>query len=124
VKHKIYCEVCRVAFIHQGEVEVGATVICTVCGAKLEITAMDPEIEAHRYPQEPEQEIRERVDHFARLRGYVFDAEKESILEGLVEKHKLFGDFYCPCRFEHDPDNVCPCLETRMNRVRKEGHCY
>lgn len=124
MKHKIYCEVCQVSFIHQGGVEKGAAVVCTVCGAKLEIVAVEPEIEARRYLQEPEQEIRERVDNFARLRGYVFDAEKESIIEGLIEKQKLFGDFYCPCRFEHDPDNVCPCLETRLSRVRKEGCCY
>ncbi len=124
MKHKIYCEVCRVSFIHKGDVKPGAAVICTVCGARLEVVAVEPHIEARRYPQEPEREIRERVDNFARMRGYGFDAEKESIIEGLIEKHKLFGDFYCPCRFEHDPDNVCPCLETRMNRVRKEGSCY
>jgi hypothetical protein len=124
VKPKIYCEVCQVSFVHKGELAAGAAVVCTVCGAKLEVTAIEPEITARRYPGEPEAEIRQRVDTFARLRGYGFNEEKESIIDGLVEKQRLFGDFYCPCRFEHDQDNVCPCLETRMNRVRKEGSCF
>ena len=123
VKHKIYCEVCRVTFIFNGSLEAGDAVVCTVCGAKLEVTALEPEAAARRYPQDPEQEIRERAENFARLRGYVFDGEKESILQGLIDKHKKFGDFYCPCRFDNIPENICPCLETRMNQVRKDGKC-
>jgi len=123
VKHKIYCEVCRVSFIYNGEPEVGAAIICTVCGARLEVLSGHPEVEARRYPQDPEEEIRERAENFARLRGYIFDAEKESIIEGLIDKHKKFGDFYCPCRFDNIPENICPCLETRLNQVRKEGRC-
>ncbi|MEW5785788.1 MAG: ferredoxin-thioredoxin reductase catalytic domain-containing protein [Bacillota bacterium] len=124
MKHKIFCAVCRLSFLHWGEAAAGAVVVCAVCGAKLEIIALEPEIKARRYPQEPETAIRERVDAFACLRGYGFNEVKESLIEGLVEKFSKFGDFYCPCRFEHDPDNVCPCLETRQNRVRKEGSCY
>ncbi|HOL17452.1 MAG TPA: ferredoxin-thioredoxin reductase catalytic domain-containing protein [Bacillota bacterium] len=123
MKHKIFCEVCRVSFIHRGELKAGETVICTVCGARLEVLELKPEVKARRYPQEPEQEIRERVDNFARLRGYVFDAEKEAIIAGLMDKYKKFGDFYCPCRFDNIPENICPCLETRMNQVKKEGQC-
>ncbi len=123
MKHKIFCEVCRVSFIHRGELKAGAAVICTVCGARLEVLEVEPEIKARRFPQEPEQEIRERVDTFARLRGYIFNAEKENIIEGLMDKYKKFGDFYCPCRFDNIPENICPCLETRMNQVKKEGQC-
>ncbi len=124
MKHKIYCEVCRVSFIHRGEVENGETVICTVCGAELVITEQEPEVKAVRPDIDPETEIRNRVENYARLRGYTFNEDKEMVIEGLIGKNKLYGDFYCPCRFENTPENICPCLPTRMNEVRKVGHCY
>ena len=124
MKHKIYCNVCRVSFIYNGELEKGQVVICTVCGAELKISAVEPEVEAVRLSTDPETEIRKRSENFARLRGYTFNEDKELVLDGLVGKNKLYGDFYCPCRFENISENVCPCLETRMNEVRKTGHCY
>ncbi len=124
MKHKIYCEVCRVPFVYREEVAEGMVVVCTVCGAELEITATEPEVLARRLPQDPEVEIRNRAENYARLRGYTFNEDKEMVLEGLVGKNNLYGDFYCPCRFENTPENVCPCLETRMGEVRKAGHCY
>ena len=57
------------------------------------------------------------------MKGYIFDENKEDIMEGLLEKWRLFGDFYCPCRFDNIPENICPCLETRQNAVKKEGSC-
>ncbi|MDW7738929.1 MAG: ferredoxin-thioredoxin reductase catalytic domain-containing protein [Bacillota bacterium] len=124
MKHKIYCEVCRVSFIYNGEPEVGNKVVCTVCGAELEILETEPEVKASRFAQEPEVEMRNRAENYARLRGYIFNEDKELVMEGLIEKNRLFGDFYCPCRFENIPENVCPCLPTRMNDVRKYGKCY
>ena len=124
MKHKLYCEVCRVSFLYKDKLEPGQTVICTVCGAELEIIAVEPEAKAGRLIQDPETEIRTRSENFARLRGYTFNEDKELVIEGLIDKEKLYGDFYCPCRFENIPENVCPCLETRMNEVRKMGHCY
>ena len=124
MKNKIYCEVCLLSFIHKGEIETGQVVTCTICGAELEIKSVDPEINADRLAQDPETEIRNRSENFARLRGYTFNEDKELVIEGLIEKNRLFGDFYCPCRFENIPENVCPCLPTRMNEVRKLGHCY
>lgn len=121
---KIYCEVCRLSFVYRDEPVKGAAIVCSICGAELEILATEPEITARRYPREPEEEIRKRVENFARLRKYVFNEEKDFILEGLVDKYKKFEDFYCPCRFDNIPENICPCLETRMNQVRKEGHCF
>jgi len=124
MKHKIYCEVCRISFIYRDKLEKGKVVVCTVCGAELEITAIEDEISASRYPQDPETEIRNRSENFARLRGYTFNEDKELVLEGLVGKNELYGDFYCPCRFENIPEHICPCLPTRSNEVRKLGHCY
>jgi len=124
MKHKIYCEVCRISFVYRDKLEKGKVVVCTVCGAELEINAVEPEVAASRYPQDPETEIRNRSENFARLRGYTFNEDKELVLEGLVDKNKRYGDFYCPCRFENIPEHICPCLPTRSNEVRKLGHCY
>jgi hypothetical protein len=124
MKHKIYCEVCRVSFIYRGDLEVGRVVVCTVCGAELQIEAIEPEIKAPRLAQDPETEILNRSENFARLRDYTFNEDKELVIEGLVGKYKMYGDFYCPCRFENIPENICPCLETRMNELRKLGHCF
>jgi len=124
MKHKIYCEVCRVPFIYRGEVTKKQVVICPVCGAELEVTSIEPEVKAVRFIKDPEIEIRNRVENYARLRNYTFNEDKEMVIEGLIEKNNLFGDFYCPCRFENIPENVCPCLPTRKNDVKKMGHCY
>ncbi len=124
MKHKIYCEVCRIPFLFNGEVKPGQVVVCTVCGAELEITALEPEVTAARFKQDPKTEIRIRSENFARLRGYTFNEDKELVIEGLIGKNEMYGDFYCPCKFDNIPENICPCLETRMNYVRKEGHCY
>ncbi len=126
MKNKIYCPVCQIKFIYREPVKKGEAVICPICGAKLEITggAADGEIPAKIYPQNPEEEIRERVDTFASLKGYVFSEDKELVMEGLLEKKEKYGDFFCPCRIENIPENVCPCLKTRHNEVRKEGHCF
>ncbi len=124
MRNKIYCEVCRIAFIHKGDIELGQEVECVVCGAELKIKALEPEIKASRFIADPATEISRRAENFARLRGYTFNEDKELVLEGLVDKLNMYGDFYCPCRFENIPENVCPCLETRMNEVRKTGYCY
>ncbi len=124
MKHKIYCEVCMVPFVYRDEIEKGKIVVCTVCGAELEVTETEPEVKATRFAQDPETEIRNRAENYARLRDYTFNEDKEMVIEGLIGKNNLYGDFYCPCRFENTPENVCPCLETRMGEVRKVGHCY
>jgi len=123
-KVKIYCPVCQVKFLFKGDIEPERAVTCTVCGAKLQILTVSGEkATAKRYPQDPEAEIRERVDTFARLRGYTFNEDKELLIEGMLDKYKEYGDFYCPCRFDNIPENVCPCLETRQNAVKKNGQC-
>jgi hypothetical protein len=124
VKSKIYCEVCRVSFVYREEPVKGQVVVCTVCGAELEITDLEPEVKARRYPQDPETEIRNRSENYARLRGYNFNEDKELVIEGLIGKHRMYGDFYCPCRFDNIPENICPCLETRMGDVKRVGHCF
>ncbi len=119
----IYCPVCQVNFKPQEEIKAGAVVICRVCGARMEILQAEPQIEARKLPQEPAQEIQDRVHTFAGLKGYVFNENKQLVIDGLLEKKEVYGDFYCPCRFDNVPENVCPCRETRQNQVKKEGQC-
>jgi hypothetical protein len=124
MSNKVFCPVCLVSFIIKDPLKGKDTVLCPVCGAMLEITAVSPEIIALRFPQAPEAEIRNRVENFARLRGYVFNEDKDSVIEGLLQKNAANGDFFCPCKFDNIPENICPCLETRKNRVIKEGMCF
>jgi len=120
-----FCPVCRTPFVIKEDLEKGAVIICPVCGARLEITALDPEVKVRKFPQSPIDEITERVDNFARLRSYVFNEEKQLFLDGLLAKKERFGDFYCPCRFDNIPENICPCQETRMTKkVREDGRCH
>ena len=71
-----------------------------------------------------EDEIRHRMDNFARFRGYHFNEMKEALVEGLLKKQQRFGDFYCPCRIDNVQDNVCPCIYTRQGDVEKNGRCH
>lgn len=121
---KIYCSVCQVTFIHKGSLTANAILICPACGAKLQVAALYPEIQVEKFPQLPEEEINNRIEEFARLRGYVFSEDRELVVEGLLQKKDSYGDFYCPCRYDNIPENICPCLETRMGKVKKEGHCF
>lgn len=122
--NKVLCPVCLVPFIIKNPPADNAAVLCPVCGAKLEITATVPEIMVRKFPQEPQVEISERVDNFAGLKGYVFSEDKELVMEGLLQKKEKYGDFFCPCKIENIPENICPCLETRRGRVLKEGMCF
>ncbi len=123
MKLKIYCPVCRINFMYGEEVFVGKQVICPICAARLEIRETEPEIRAERFPMEPEAEISERIETYARLKGYVFNEDKGLVKEGLLQKYRRYGDFYCPCRFDNIPENVCPCLDTRKGEVLREGKC-
>ncbi len=123
MKNKIYCSVCRVNFNYREEVSPGMQLICPICGARLEIMEVTPEITARRFPQEPAAEIDDRIETYARLKGFVFNEDKNLVREGLLQKNTEHGDFYCPCRFENVPENVCPCLDTRKGEVKREGKC-
>ena len=123
MKPKLQCPVCSIDFVLDKTVNEGSVILCPVCGAKVEITATKPCLQGKKLLQEPWNEINERLSAFALMKGYLFDENKEMIVEGLMEKHQRYGDFFCPCRFENVLENLCPCLETRMGQVRKEGQC-
>ena len=72
---------------------------------------------------QPEQEFRERIDEFARLRNYTFSDAKERIIRAILKKRIKYGDYYCPCKARTVLENVCPCKETRNGSVELYGKC-
>lgn len=123
-QNKIYCPVCQVSFLQKETMTKGKIIICPVCGAKLELTQIEPEIIAQKVVQQPLDEIIERIEAFAKLRNFTFNEDREDLVAGLLKKKETYGDFYCPCRFENTPENICPCHQTRMGFVQKNGNCY
>ncbi|MEN3202773.1 MAG: ferredoxin-thioredoxin reductase catalytic domain-containing protein [Atribacterota bacterium] len=122
---KMLCPVCQVAFLVKEEKIPGKKIICPVCGAVL-ILEKERDFWVLKRPKDmtPEEEIRSRVENFARLRGYYFNEMKEPLIEALLKKYERYGDFYCPCKIDNIPENVCPCLETRQGSVERNGRCH
>lgn len=124
MKTKVYCPVCQVTFQTNALLETNAILICPVCGAKLQVETLEPQFSVRKFSQEPKDEIYERLDAFAKLRNFTFNEDKPDIFEGLLAKKEKYGDFYCPCRFDNVPENICPCLKTRQGEVVQKGKCY
>ena len=103
--------------------EANALATCTICGTRNRITSRNGELVAVGPPDEPEREIRQRADEFARLRNYKFNEMKERIVQALIKRREKYGDFYCPCKARIVLENVCPCKETRDGSVEINGRC-
>ena len=122
---RIFCPVCSARFIPEdGKAQEGDVVTCLVCGQKLEVTKTDSGWTGERHDKLSDEEIRDRVHEFARIRGYVFNDMKDEIIDGLLIKRDRFGDFYCPCRLEHATEYQCPCKPTRGGDVERLGMCH
>ncbi len=124
-RRKVFCPVCGARFPPpSGTGAEGDMVVCPVCGQRLVLREGTGEWQGERHEALSDSEIRDRVEEFARLRGYVFDDMKDEIIEGLLAKRNRFGDFYCPCRMNHTPDYQCPCRPTRTGDVDVQGRCH
>jgi len=123
-QERVYCPVCLARFRFAPGWKAGSVVICPICGQKLVLRQTPEGWVGDRPEKGTEREIRERVEEYARLKGYVFNDMKEEVLEGLLGKQKRFGDFYCPCRMQHVPEYQCPCKPTRGGDVDRDGKCY
>jgi len=121
---RVYCPVCLAKFRFAEGWKEGSVVICPICGQRLVLRKSADGWVGDRVDKGTEKEIRDRIEEFAKLRGYVFNEVKEDIVEGLVGKQKRFGDFYCPCRMEHVPEYQCPCKPTRGGDVERTGKCH
>ena len=122
---RVFCPVCSVRFVpEEVELSEGGEIVCPVCGQRLVVQRAGDGWTGERKDRHTEGEIRDRVDQFARIRGYVFNEMKEEIIEGLLAKRDRFGEFYCPCRLEHKPEYQCPCKPTRGGDVERRGRCH
>ena len=121
---RVYWPVCQARFRFASGWKEGDIVICPICGQRLKLKLSGKEWIGDRPEKGTEKEIRDRVDEYARLKGYVFNDMKEELLQGLLAKNKRFGDYYCPCRMEHVPEFMCPCKPTRGGDVERDGKCY
>lgn len=121
---RAYCPVCQAMFRLPEGKGMGDSVVCPVCGQRLTVVRGPEGLVGERPDKGTEAEIRERVDEYARLKGYTFNEMKEEVVQGLLGKQRRFGDFYCPCRMHHTPDFQCPCKPTRGGDVERDGKCY
>ena len=122
---RVFCPVCAVWFVpEEVSLSEGVEVVCPVCGQRLVVRRTDDGWAGERKGKGSDGEIRDRVERFAMMRGYVFNEMKEEIIEGLLAKRDRFGEFYCPCRLEHGPDYQCPCRPTRGGDVERRGRCH
>lgn len=124
VSRRIFCPVCSARFDPGREFAEGDLVRCTVCGQLVVVMAGDDGWFGERNARLTDDEIRDRIDGFAGLRGYRFNEMKDEIIEGLLAKRDAVGDFYCPCRLEHSADYQCPCKPTRGGDVEREERCH
>jgi len=121
---RIYCPVCQARFKFLEGWKAGDAVICPICGQTLRLESGSEGWVGTRPEKGTEHEIRERIDQYAKLKGYVFNEMREELVQGLLGKNRRFGDFYCPCRMEHVPEYQCPCKPTRGGDVERNGKCY
>jgi ferredoxin-thioredoxin reductase catalytic subunit/DNA-directed RNA polymerase subunit RPC12/RpoP len=124
-RRRIFCPVCGARFPSpSGSSSDGDKVVCPVCGQRLVLREGIDAWQGERDDVLSDSEIADRIEEFARLRGYVFNEMKEEIVEGLLGKRDRFGDFFCPCRMLHTPDYQCPCRPTRTGDVEAQGRCH
>ncbi|MFH1462180.1 MAG: thioredoxin [bacterium] len=77
-----------------------------------------------------EKTVKEYQD-FAKRNGLRLNENREvveSLIKGLLENEKKYGQRYCPCRrVKGDPledaKNICPC-SYRLEEIDKTGHCF
>ena len=98
-------------------------VTCKTCGTKSRVTLSKNVWVVSGVLREPELELRERIEEFARLRNYTFSEAKEQVIQSLLEKRDKYGDFYCPCKTKEMIENICACEETREGEVEINGCC-
>lgn len=66
----------------------------------------------------------EDVEAIAKRRGWkVNEKAVNGILRVQNKFKKELGEYYCPCKKDHIPENVCPCLDAPQE-IERDGHCH
>lgn len=69
-QRRVFCPVCLARFHLPGGKGEGDLVVCPICGQKLLVRGAPEGLVGDRPEAGTEAEIRERVDEYARLKGY------------------------------------------------------
>lgn len=80
--------------------------------------------------QEFEKLLKE-YQNFAKKNGICLNPDKkitESLIKGLIERKKKYGERYCPCRRvtgdkEADKKIICPCIHHKKE-IEEQRHCH
>jgi len=75
-------------------------------------------------------ELKKICQDYAKKQGFLLQPDPvllDRILEGLLNREKIYGLRYCPCRrvtgdIEEDRKIVCPCIYHK-EEIKDEGHC-
>ena len=100
MRGKIKCPVCRETLELKEGALAADRVVCTACGSQLELKDRGSQLEAKRWPQPPEEEIRGRIDTFARLKGLEVSDRKERIIAGLIKNSRISVIFTAPAAWK------------------------
>jgi ferredoxin-thioredoxin reductase catalytic chain len=68
----------------------------------------------------------EEIEQIAKQRGWCLNSDSsllENVLKALNMKQEKFGEYYCPCRIQRIPENICPC-KWASDEIAKVGHCH
>lgn len=66
------------------------------------------------------------IERIAKEKGWCVNSDEktiENVLKAMNMKKEKFGDYYCPCRLQRVPDNICPCVFAE-SEIKKDGLCH
>lgn len=70
---------------------------------------------------------REDVEKLAQQKGWQLNPS-ERIVNSILKRENVnfekYGQYYCPCKPDHIPENVCnPCVGS-PSEIAQDGHCH
>ena len=69
----------------------------------------------------------EDLKKMAKDKGWILN-QKEKITLAILNRQNIrmekSGEYYCPCKPETIPENICnPCINS-PNEIAEDGHCH
>ncbi len=69
--------------------------------------------------------IKEDLKKYAESQGFQLNPDEkivDGIISRLIKNRKLYKDYYCPCRWRKEEDNICPC-KFHQHEIKTLGKC-
>lgn len=66
------------------------------------------------------------VESVAKQRNLFIQPDEKrynAIILSLVKNKAKYGEYYCPCRINRTPENVCPCKKMESD-ILESGKCH